>query len=94
MLSSKTNQALAFLGGGIFALGNILLLASIALIGLSFAYPIATAAAILVLGGMQIFSFRALFVAVAVGAAVLTIIFEIIGAHSGEEALPAVTFPS
>ncbi len=93
MLSSKTNQALAFVGGGLFALGNILLLCSIALIGLSFAYPIATGAALLILGGLQIFSFRALFIAVAVGAAVLAIIFELMGAHSAEEIFPAISLP-
>lgn len=93
MLSSKTNQALAFVGGGLFALGNSLLLCAISLIGLSFSYPIATAAAILVLGAFEFTPFRALFLAIAFGAAVLAIIFEFIGAHSAEEILPAISLP-
>jgi glucose uptake protein len=93
MLSSKTNQALAFVGGSVFAIGNILLLCSTALIGLSFAYPIATASAIVALGALEFAGYRGLLLAAAGGAAVLTMIFQSIGAHSAEEILPAVSLP-
>jgi glucose uptake protein len=93
MISSKTNQALAFFAGGVFALGNILLLAGIMLLGLSFAYSFATASALLVLGGMEFVGFRALLLAVVIVAAVLTIIFNAIGAHSAEATLPAASLP-
>jgi glucose uptake protein len=93
MLSSKTNEALAFVAGGLFALGNILLLCAIALIGLSFSYPIATGTAILLLGAVEFAGYRALYLAVALGAALFTIIFQSIGAHSAEESLPAVGLP-
>ncbi len=93
MLSSKTNQALAFVGGGLFALGNILFLCSIALLGVSFSYAIATSAAILALGALEFAGYRALFIAAALAAAVLAIIVGSVGAHAAEEVLPAVSLP-
>ncbi len=93
MLSSKTNEAYAFVAGGLFALGNMLLLSGVALLGLSFAYALATAAAIIVLCGVEFSGFRALFLAISIAAALLTIIIESIGAQSAEEALPAVNLP-
>jgi glucose uptake protein len=93
MLSSKTNEALAFFAGGLFALGNLLLLAGIALVGLSFAYAIGTASAIIVLCALEFSGFRALFLAISIGTALLTIIFEAIGANSAEETLPGVNLP-
>jgi glucose uptake protein len=56
LVSGRTNQALAVVSGGIFALGNMLLLSAISLIGMSAAFPLAMAAA-LAIGAM--FQFRA-----------------------------------
>ncbi len=93
MLSSKTNQAWGFVAGGLFGLGNILLLAAIALLGLSLAYLIATGSALLALGALEFAAYRGLFIAVAMGAAFLAIVFEAIAAHHAEEALPAASLP-
>jgi len=93
MISSKTNQLWGFVAGGLFGLGNILLLAAIALLGLSFAYIIAASSALLVLGALEFTGFRGLYLAVALGAALLAIIFEAVAAHSAEETLPAVSLP-
>jgi glucose uptake protein len=93
MLSSKTNEALAFVGGGLFALGNILFLCSVALLGVSFSYAIATSAAILALGALEFAGYRAMFIAAAMAAAVLAIILGSVGAHAAEETLPAVNLP-
>jgi glucose uptake protein len=93
MISSKTNQALAFVGGGLFAFGNILLLSGVALLGLSYAYAIATSSALLVLAAVQFSGVRALFLGAAILAALLAIIFEVMGAKSSEQTLPAVSLP-
>jgi len=93
LVSSRTSQALAFIAGGLFAFGNMLLLSATALLGLSFAYAIATAAAVLTLAAMQFTGPRALFLAAAIGAALLTIAFQAMGASRAEETLPAVTLP-
>jgi glucose uptake protein len=93
MISSKTNELLAFFAGGVFALGSMLLLAGTALLGLSFAYAIATATALLVLGGIEFAGYRALFLGAALAAAVLAIIFESLGASSANATLPAASLP-
>ena len=41
LVAGRTNQALAVLGGGAFALGNMLLLSAVSLIGISASFPIA-----------------------------------------------------
>jgi glucose uptake protein len=40
LVAGRTNQVLAVFGGGVFALGNMLLLATIALVGMSAAFPL------------------------------------------------------
>jgi glucose uptake protein len=93
LIASKTNQALGFIAGGLFALGSMLLLSGTALLGLTFAYSIATAAALLVLAAMQFTGFRAVFLGLVIVAAILALIFASIGAKSGEATLPAVNLP-
>jgi len=93
MIASKSNQALAFIAGGLFAFGSMMLLSGTALLGLSFSYAISTASAVLVLAAVEFTSFRLLFLGVAIGAAILTIIFESSGAKNAEETLPAVSLP-
>jgi glucose uptake protein len=93
LIASKTNQALAFIAGGLFAFGSMLLLSATALLGLSFAYSIATGSALLVLAAFQFAGFRALFIVAAVISALLAIVFGCIGARSGEATLPAVSLP-
>jgi glucose uptake protein len=93
LISSRTNQAMAFGAGCLFAFGNMLLLSATALLGLSFAYAIATAAAVLALAAVEFNGTRALFLGLAIGAALLTIVFQAMGASRGEETLPAVALP-
>lgn len=93
MIASKTSQALAFIAGGLFAFGSMMLLSGTALLGLSFSYAISTASAIVVLAAFEFTGFRLLFLGLAVGAAILTIIFESSGAKSAEATLPAVSLP-
>ena len=93
LISSRTNQALAFGAGCLFAFGNMLLLSATALLGLSFAYSITTAATVLVLAATEFNGTRALFLGVAIAAALLTIAFQARGASRGEETLPAVSLP-
>jgi glucose uptake protein len=93
MLSSRTSQAVIFAAGCVFALGNMLLLCGSALMGLSFAYAITTASALLALSAFEFTGIRALFLGVAIGAAVLSIIFQAMGAKSSEATLPGVSLP-
>jgi glucose uptake protein len=93
MIASKTNQVLAFIAGGLFALGSILLVSGTALLGLSFAYAISTASALLVLAAVEFAGFRAMFLCVAIAAAILAIIFESTAARSAEATLPAASLP-
>ncbi len=93
MIASKTNQALAFIAGGLFAFGSMMLLSGTALLGLSFSYAISTASAVLVLAAFEFTNFRLIFLGVAIGAGILTIIFESNGAKNAEESLPAVSLP-
>jgi glucose uptake protein len=93
MLASRTNQALAFGAGCLFAFGNMLLLASTALLGLSFAYSLTTAAALLMLAAIEFNGDRGLLMGIAMAAALLAIIFQAIAANKGEATLPAVNLP-
>jgi glucose uptake protein len=93
MLASRTNQALAFASGCLFAFGNILLLAAIALLGLSFAYALTTAAALLMLAAAEFNSERALWLSLAGSAALLVIIVQSRSVSKGEATLPAASLP-
>jgi glucose uptake protein len=93
MLASRTNQAIAFGAGCLFAFGNMLLLAAIALLGLSFAYAIATASALLMLAAVEFNGDRAILLGVAIVAALLAIIVPSLGASKGEATLPAAGLP-
>lgn len=93
MLSSRTSQVVTFAAGCAFAVGNMLLLCGAALVGLSFAYAITTASALLALSVFEFTGIRALFLGVAVGAALLSIIFQAMGAKSSEATLPGVSLP-
>jgi glucose uptake protein len=93
MIASKTNQALAFIGGGLFAFGNMMLLSGSALVGLSFAYALATASAVLVLAVVEFAGFRGLLLSAAIVAAILAIIFEWVAAANSETTLPAAALP-
>ena len=93
MISSRTSQAFAFGAGCLFAFANMLLLSATALLGLSFAYAIATSSALLVLSAIEFEGVRALLLVVAVLAAILALIFEATGASGGEATLPAVSLP-
>ncbi len=93
MLASRTNQGLAFATGCLFAFGNMLLLAAIALLGLSFAYAITTASALLMLAAIEFSAERAVLLGVAIAAALLVIIVQSLGASKGETTLPAASLP-
>jgi hypothetical protein len=93
MIASKTNQALAFISGGLFGLGTMLLLAGTALLGIAFSYAIATSSALLVLCVVEFAGYRALFLGVVIFAAFLAMIFGCLGAKSAEATLPAVSLP-
>jgi glucose uptake protein len=53
LVSGRTNQAMAVVSGAIFALGNMLLLAAISLIGMSTAFPLSMAAALAIAAMLQ-----------------------------------------
>lgn len=93
LIASKTNQALAFIAGGLFAFGSMLLLSGSALLGLSFAYSIATGSALIVLAIIEFAGFRSLFLGVVIITAILAILFQCAGAKSSEASLPAVNLP-
>jgi glucose uptake protein len=93
MLASRTNQAIAFGAGCLFAFGNMLLLAAVALLGLSFAYAIATASALLMLAAVEFNGERALWLSIAIIAALLAIIVPSLGASKGEATLPGAGLP-
>jgi glucose uptake protein len=93
MLASRTNQALAVGAGCLFALGNMLLLAAIALLGLSFAYALSTASALLILAAIEFNPERILLLGVAVAAALVAIVIQAIAVGKGEATLPAAGLP-
>ncbi len=94
MLASRTNQAIAFGTGCVFALGNMLLLSAAALLGLTFSYAIVTATALVVLAAVQFSPDRASYMGVAIAAALLAIVCQSIGVSGGAETLPAVSLPT
>lgn len=93
MLASRTSQALAYFAGCLFALGSMLLLAAIALLGLSFGFAIVTGSALVMLCALQFAGYRALYLGLAIGAALLTLIFQSMGVGGGEDTLPAASLP-
>jgi glucose uptake protein len=93
MLASRTNQAMAFAAGCLFAFGNLLLLAAIALLGLSFAYALTTAAALLMLAAGAFNAERALLLIMGSIAALVAIIIASRGASKSEATLPAASLP-
>lgn len=93
MLASRTNQALAFAAGCVFAFGNMLLLAATALLGLSFAYAITTASALLMLAALEFNGERAVLLVIVIVAALVVIIVQAIGVGKGEATLPAASLP-
>jgi glucose uptake protein len=93
MISSRTNQFIVFAAGCLFAFGNMLLLSAIALLGLSFAYAMVTAAALLSLVALQFNGPRAIYLSATVVAALLTLIFQAKAASRGEKTLPGVSLP-
>jgi len=93
MLASRSNQALGFAAGCLFAFGNMLLLAATALLGLSFAYGITTASALLMLAAIEFNGERAVLLSLAIVAALVVIIVQAIAAGKGEATLPAASLP-
>jgi glucose uptake protein len=93
MISSRTNQFIVFAAGCLFAFGNMLLLSAMALLGVSFAYGMATAAALLSLAAFQFNGTRAVYLSAAAIAALVTLIFQAKAASRGEKTLPAVSLP-
>ncbi|HEX4749735.1 MAG TPA: hypothetical protein VH302_09355 [Bryobacteraceae bacterium] len=89
LVAGKTNQVLAILSGAVFNLGNMLLLASVSLIGISVAFPLSIGVALIVSG---CFHYRADNISYLVGGSVLaliTVVLELRAARLREAARPA-----
>jgi glucose uptake protein len=56
LVAGRTNQAMGIVAGAIFALGNMLLLAAVSLLGMSAAFPLCVGSAVVIAG---LFQFRA-----------------------------------
>jgi len=93
MLASRTSQALAYMSGCLFAFGGMLLLSAIALLGLSFGFAVVTTTALVTLSALQFAGYRAMYLGVAIGAALLALIFQSVGVTGGAETLPAASLP-
>ena len=93
MLASRTSQVWAIIAGGLFAFGNILLLAACALLGISFAYALTTATILIVLSAFSFNAERLYFLPVAIVAALITLVVQARGAGRGNDTLPGANLP-
>ena len=91
MVSSRTNQGLAVVSGGIFALGNMLLLSGISLLGLSIAFPLAIGTAFVAYSFLQFSSASLTFLLLGMTLLLVAIILSAAAARQGEKTLPGAS---
>ena len=78
LVSGRTNQAVGLVAGAIFALGNMLLLAAVSLLGMSAAFPLCIGSAVVVGALFQFRSAQGLWLAAGLALLVCAIVLDIL----------------
>ena len=78
LVAGRTNQALGIMAGAVFALGNMLFLAAISLLGISAAFPLCIGSAVLIGALFQIRSAQPLWLAIGLALLICGVVLAIV----------------
>lgn len=94
LVAGRLNQALAFGAGTIFALGSMLLLAAVSLLGMSAAFPLSIGSAMLVAALLQFRSADVVWWSAGVALLLVALIFDMLAIRSRKSSIrPAASKP-
>ena len=88
LVAGRTNQALGLAAGAIFALGNMLLLAAISLLGMSAAFPLCIGSAVVVAALVQFRSAQGLWLAAGLALLVCAVVLDILAIRRNKNKNP------
>jgi glucose uptake protein len=90
LVAGRTNQALGIVAGAIIALGNMLLLAAISLLGMSAAFPLCIGSAVVVAALFQFGSAQALWLIAGLALLVCALVLDVLAVRRNKNPIRAV----
>jgi glucose uptake protein len=94
LVAPRTSQAMTVAAGCVFALGNMLLLSAVSLLGMSVAFPLVAGVALVVAGALQFNAANPFMLGGGLVLLLATVILEARAARSSEATLPGTTLPT
>jgi glucose uptake protein len=91
LVAGRTNQALGIAAGAVFALGNMLLLAAVSLMGVSGAFLLCIGSAVVVAGLFQLRSGHVSWFVAGLAILVVAVVFNILAIRSNKNSIRAVS---